>query len=803
MAQETSTDLRPLLEYYISAGAHAVAREILERLRTTPGDARAASGDLEFRILSAEVSLLATEFEAGHSQPELPSDAVDQIEALVDAVHLCPEPERIAPAYRERILVLDVLLREHRGEYDLVLEKIGCICASHDVNPARAVGLYLTAARACERLGRVGDVEMWLHRALAAAKASHSIERQGRALAALGYHLTREERTSEALPLMLAALELQTRAGQWRGAARIRLALARIYRGQGRLREALRLSEEAEAVSDELNSLHARLEAGFLCILLKRYDAARATLLRSWGRARTGSPDVRLRFYALLALAGAKARRAAPARVALSLAKRWLTAASCSVDGRAESGIHLATALIALGQIEPAAELLQELSRLPEQRLGFTLRAARHHLRGEIRLAARDWRSAAAEFARAGELNRRSGNLYGASLAQLALGRTRLCLARSDEERAAALELTSLGAEGLRRCGVPPERVCGDRPRAQFRGSRRVEAPITDDLKQWTTHGIITRSRRFHRELLHAAQVAPIDLPVLIHGETGAGKELVARVIHRLSGRMGRFVVFNAASCTSELFEAELFGHRRGAFTGAHRDRAGVIAQAQQGTLFLDETAELSPVAQAILLRFLDRGEVRPVGADAPHTIHTRIVAATHRRLRDLVDHGHFRQDLYFRLAGTEIQIPPLRARSEDVLILTRHFAAERGMPAAVLERLLASELGDRLRRYAWPGNVRQLKHLIEHLAALVRAGAPVQEIRRAVNRALSLTGETGVSPRLRRVGERQVSREKLLELLQRHGGNISHVARELQTYRTHVYRLIKKRGIDLCRYRQ
>ena len=264
-------------------------------------------------------------------------------------------------------------------------------------------------------------------------------------------------------------------------------------------------------------------------------------------------------------------------------------------------------------------------------------------------------------------------------------------------------------------------------------------------------------------------------------------------------------VVFNAATCTSELFEAELFGHRRGAFTGAHRDREGLIAQAHGGTLFLDEAAELGPVAQAILLRFLDCGEVRPVGADAPRTIRTRIVAATHRHLNELVACGRFRQDLYFRLAGTEIHIPPLRARREDVLALTRHFAHERGIPIAVLERFLAAGFGERLRRYPWPGNVRQLRHLMDHLAALLGAGAPEREIQRAVDRALSIAERASSSAPVRSAGGpemREISRETLLELLKRHGGNISHIARELQTYRTHVYRLLRKRGIDLCRYR-
>jgi DNA-binding NtrC family response regulator len=213
------------------------------------------------------------------------------------------------------------------------------------------------------------------------------------------------------------------------------------------------------------------------------------------------------------------------------------------------------------------------------------------------------------------------------------------------------------------------------------------------------------------------ARAAGAPFPVLIEGESGSGKELVARAIHARSGRRGRrFCALNCAAITDDLLEAELFGHARGAFTGAATERAGLFEEADQGTLFLDEAAELSARAQAKLLRVLQEGEVRRVGENLPRRVDVRIVAATNRPLEREVEGGRFRQDLRFRLDVIRIVVPPLRERADEIPALAeriwRDAAARVGTRAT-----LAPDLVQALARYSWPGNVRELQNVLAALA--------------------------------------------------------------------------------------
>ncbi|HET9551831.1 MAG TPA: sigma-54 dependent transcriptional regulator [Anaeromyxobacteraceae bacterium] len=216
------------------------------------------------------------------------------------------------------------------------------------------------------------------------------------------------------------------------------------------------------------------------------------------------------------------------------------------------------------------------------------------------------------------------------------------------------------------------------------------------------------------------ARVAPRDVTVLVTGESGTGKERVAEALVRASPRAGKpFVRFNCAALSPELAEAELFGHARGAFTGAVRSRPGLFGEADGGTILLDEVGELAPNAQAKLLRVLQEGEVRPVGEEKARTVDVRVVAATHRNLDELVKAGRFREDLYYRLAVVRLHVPPLRERPEDVALLARHFLdrfAERFGLAALR---VPDALLDRLRAHRWPGNVRELENALESLVAL------------------------------------------------------------------------------------
>lgn len=214
----------------------------------------------------------------------------------------------------------------------------------------------------------------------------------------------------------------------------------------------------------------------------------------------------------------------------------------------------------------------------------------------------------------------------------------------------------------------------------------------------------VEKARRLIRTL------AAEPLPVLIEGETGTGKELVAKGLHVESGRTGAFVPVNCATLSDTLMESELFGHERGSFTGAVGRKQGMVEAAAGGTLFLDEVSELPAALQAKLLRVLDEGLVRRVGANRAHRVDFRVVAATNRNLALQMQTNGFRDDLYHRLKGGYITMPPLRERLQDITLLVEHFLRGRAVPAKVIETL---------RRYQWPGNVRELRHVLAYANAM------------------------------------------------------------------------------------
>ncbi len=216
------------------------------------------------------------------------------------------------------------------------------------------------------------------------------------------------------------------------------------------------------------------------------------------------------------------------------------------------------------------------------------------------------------------------------------------------------------------------------------------------------------------------ARVAPRDVPVLITGESGTGKERLAEALVRSSRRAAApFVRFNCAALTEELAEAELFGHTKGAFTGATRARPGLFREAHGGTLLLDEVGELGQAVQAKLLRALQDGEVRPVGEDKALRVDVRIVAATHRDLLQDVKAGRFREDLWYRLKVVHLHVPALRERPDDIPLLARHFVERAARAFGVQVRPLSDDVLARLSAYAWPGNVRELEHAVESAVAL------------------------------------------------------------------------------------
>jgi two-component system response regulator HydG len=234
------------------------------------------------------------------------------------------------------------------------------------------------------------------------------------------------------------------------------------------------------------------------------------------------------------------------------------------------------------------------------------------------------------------------------------------------------------------------------------------------------SRSLIFSSPAMSRLAVLVQRIAPRDVTVLLNGESGTGKERVAEALVAASSRADKpFLRFNCAALTAELAEAELFGHTKGAFTGAVKTRPGLFREADGGTILLDEIGELPPTIQAKLLRVLQEGEVRPVGEDHPVKVDVRIIAATHRDLMQMAVEGKFREDLYYRLKVVHLRIPSLRERPEDIPALARHFLAEFSRRFGVGPYKLTPSLLERLVAYPWPGNVRELENALESLVAL------------------------------------------------------------------------------------
>ena len=300
---------------------------------------------------------------------------------------------------------------------------------------------------------------------------------------------------------------------------------------------------------------------------------------------------------------------------------------------------------------------------------------------------------------------------------------------------------------------------------------------------------IIGTSRPMRELFDHIARAALSASTVLIMGESGTGKELVARAIHEMSGRRGAFVPVNCAAIPTELIESELFGHTGQAFTGARQTRAGLFETAEGGTIFLDEVGELPMAMQPKLLRALQEGAVRRVGASAEVRINVRVLAATNRNLDEDVRHGRFREDLYWRLNVIRLRVPPLRDRAFDIPMLVEHFVNKAAGAAGLQTLDVSHEALAILTAYSWPGNVRELENAIERAVAFADGARLMPENLPERVRSSGEAAEIITRARARRWTLRELEREYILETLREAGGNKSRAAELLDLDRKTLYR--------------
>jgi len=328
------------------------------------------------------------------------------------------------------------------------------------------------------------------------------------------------------------------------------------------------------------------------------------------------------------------------------------------------------------------------------------------------------------------------------------------------------------------------ERKLRERQRALVRVARDADEPL----------GIVAKSPPMRQVVDLARRIAKVDSTVLITGESGSGKERIARLVHDESTRAaGPFIAVNCGAITETLLESELFGHARGAFTGATADRPGLFEAASSGTLLLDEVGEVSPAMQVKLLRVLQEREIRRVGENKNRRIDVRVVAATNRDLAQGVAGGAFRQDLYYRLKVVELRVPALRDRRDDILPLARVLFADAALRMKRKISGLAPAAADQLLRYAWPGNVRELENAMERAVALAR-GSRVEledlpeEIRHAFPTPLATKG--AVRPL------EDIEKEYILAALDLNAGNQTHTAAQLRIGAATLYRKLKSYGL-------
>ena len=310
-------------------------------------------------------------------------------------------------------------------------------------------------------------------------------------------------------------------------------------------------------------------------------------------------------------------------------------------------------------------------------------------------------------------------------------------------------------------------------------------------------HGILGKSPQMLNLFEMIENVAQSDTPVMIHGESGSGKELVARAVHRASARGDKpYIKVNCAALNENLLESELFGHVKGAYTGADRNRVGRFEAAHEGTIFLDEVGDIPPGIQVKLLRVLEDRRIERVGDNRPIAVDVRVITATNKHLETLIEQGLFREDLYFRINVFPLDCPPLAARREDIPLIAQSFIRRNAASSGKKILGLTPDALEALTKYAWPGNVRELRNAIEYAFVLCQSGGI--GLQHLPHKIVDGPGDPqmicGLDPAC--VADRQA----LIDVLRRAGGNQSRAAKMLGVSRVTVWKRIKKFGIDIAK---
>ncbi|MBZ0220471.1 MAG: PEP-CTERM-box response regulator transcription factor [Candidatus Methylomirabilis sp.] len=358
-------------------------------------------------------------------------------------------------------------------------------------------------------------------------------------------------------------------------------------------------------------------------------------------------------------------------------------------------------------------------------------------------------------------------------------------------DRSAALSAVSLGAHDFFTKPIDLEELKHTLRRAHYVHTLEAEYKALQMQPETHVFGELTgTSGRMHEIFSTIRKVAGKDVPVLITGESGTGKELIARALHSHSSRSGMpLVAINCGAIPENLMESELFGHEKGSFTGAHAKKAGRIELAQGGTLFLDEIGELPLQLQVKLLRFLQDHRIEKVGGGEPLQVDLRVIAATNRDLTSLIKEGRYREDLYYRLAVVSIEVPPLRERGEDIVLLARTFLKKYSEPSQAEPKLLSRDALDAILAYDWPGNVREMENRVRRALAL--SEGPV-----VTSSDLGFAAKKQPQTLDLRKARENLDVRLICTAISMHNGNISKAAEELGLSRPTLHQLVKKYNI-------